>query len=189
VSADLDPRIERSRRVITEAAIEEMAEVGYGAMTVEAIAKRAGVSKATIYRQWQSKLEIVEGALDLIKSEIVVDEDLPPRDRVVQMVAGLATHLADVENPASACVPAMVSAAQYDGSVRAFHHRFSAERRQVLIDLITDGQTVGAIDPKLDPVVTVELLVGPIFYRRLMTEAAYPPDDIGRLVDTVLGPA
>ena len=47
---NLDPRIVRSRRVILEATIDELAEAGYGAMTIESVAKRAGVGKATIYR-------------------------------------------------------------------------------------------------------------------------------------------
>ena len=46
VSPGADPRIERSRSVIHAATIEELAEVGYGAMTIESIARRAGVGKA-----------------------------------------------------------------------------------------------------------------------------------------------
>lgn len=185
--AELDPRVERSRRVIQDAVIAEMAAVGYGAMTIEAVAKRAGVSKATIYRQWKNKLEIVESALGVMKDDMELDESVPVRERITCMLTWLATFLADSENPASACLPALVSAAQYDDDVRAFHHRFSGQRRQVLAGMIRDGQAAGDIDPELDADRATEILVGPLFYRRLMTEDPYPPADVGDLVTTILG--
>ncbi len=184
---DLDPRVERSRRVIQEAVIAEMAEVGYGAMTVEGIAKRAGVSKATIYRQWKSKLEIVESSLRRIKDDMGLDESLPPRQRLVDMLTWLAAYLADEENPSSACMPALVSAAHYDDDVRDFHHSYSLERRTVLLGILRDGQETGEIDPSLDPQLTGDLLVGPLFYRRMMSATPFPPSEVPTLVDTVLG--
>jgi TetR/AcrR family transcriptional regulator, regulator of autoinduction and epiphytic fitness len=184
---ELDPRIERSRRVISEAVIAEMADAGYGAMTVEAVAKRAGVSKATIYRQWSGKLEMVEAALDLLKDDMVLDQSAPPRERLTQLLTWLATHLGDPSNAAAGCVPALVSASEYDEGVREFHHRFSAARRQVLIDLLVEGQMAGDVDPDLDPRLTSELLVGAIFYRRLMTSAPFPAREVPTLVKAVLG--
>jgi TetR/AcrR family transcriptional regulator, regulator of autoinduction and epiphytic fitness len=188
VSDELDPRIERSRRLITEAALEEMADAGYGAMTVEGIAKRACVSKATIYRHWSGKLEIVEAALEQLKSTMIFDHSAPPRARLTQLLTWLADYVGNVDDSSSACVPAMVSAAQYDPAVREFHHRFSSSRQQVLIDMVIEGQAVGVIDRDLDPQLTAELLVGPIFYRRLMTATPFLSKDVPALVDAVLGP-
>jgi TetR/AcrR family transcriptional regulator of autoinduction and epiphytic fitness len=185
--AELDPRIERSRRVIQDAVIAEMAAAGFGAMTVEAVAKRAGVSKATIYRQWKNKLEMVESALGSMSDDMEFDDSVPVKERITYMLTWLATFLADTENPRSACMPALVSAAQYDDDVRAFHHRFSAQRRQVLVDMVRDGQASGDLDASLDPDRITEILVGPLFYRRLMTEDPFPPSDISGLVATVLG--
>ncbi len=185
--AALDPRIERSRRVIQDAAIAEMAAVGYGAMTVEAVAKRAGVSKATIYRQWKSKLEIVESALGAMKDEMVIDEWRAPKERLTRLLTDLAGYLADSDNPSSACIPALVSAAHYDDEVRAFHLRFGRERRAVMSAMVSEGQEVGEIDESFDPDRVVDLLVGPLFYRRLMTADPFPPDEVAALVTTILG--
>lgn len=188
MTPDVDPRIERSRRVIAEAALAEMAEVGYGALTVEGIAKRAGVSKATIYRHWAGKLEIIGSALEMLKSTVAVDDAAPPRQRLRRLLEWLADEIGDLANRGAACLPAMVSAAQYDPAVRDVHHRFSANRRKVLIDIVIEGQGAGDIDPALDPELTVELLVGPIFYRRLMTGSPLPAADVIRVIDAVLGP-
>ncbi|WP_040491880.1 TetR/AcrR family transcriptional regulator [Ilumatobacter nonamiensis] len=184
-SRSVDPRVERSRQLICSAAIDEMAEVGYGAMTIESIAKRAGVGKATVYRHWDGKLDLVESALDLVKADMVVPADGSTRDRLVVMLTWLAEFLAG-DSSASACLPALVSAAQYDDSVRDFHHRFGAERRQAFIDVIDEGCATGEIDPSLDARLVAETLVGPLFHRRMFTPDPYPPDEVAAIVDLVL---
>lgn len=184
---DLDPRIVRSRQVILEATIDELAEVGYGAMTIESVAKRAGVGKATIYRQWRGKADLVESVLVMIKQDIVVRVDGTVRERVTSLLQGLATYLSD--SRASLCMPAMVSAAHYDDTVGEFQFRFANERRQVLVDLLAEGVSSGELDSDLDAELTAEILAGPLFYRRLMTDRPFPVDDVDQLVRAVLGPA
>src|SRR5439155_5233477 len=82
VDAEQDPRIERSRRVILEAALEELGVVGYGALTIEAVAARAGVGKSTIYRHWSGKLDLVEDAFRTLKAQALIPESGTLRERV-----------------------------------------------------------------------------------------------------------
>jgi hypothetical protein len=70
--------------------------------------------------------------------------------------------------------------------VREFHHRYSAERRQALIDLIALGIDAGEVSPQVDPELATTALLGAIFYRRLMTSSPLEPGEAGRLVDLVL---
>lgn len=184
-SPSVDPRIERSRRLICSAAIEEMADVGYGAMTIESIAKRAGVGKATVYRHWDGKLDLVESALDLVKDDMTVPADGSVRERLVVMLTWLAEYLAS-GSAGSACLPALVSAAQYDDAVRDFHHRFAARRRQAFMDVIDEGRANGELDPSLDARLVTETLVGPLFHRRMFTPDPYPADEVEAIVDLVL---
>ncbi len=180
-----DPRIERSRRLICDATLHELAEVGYGAMTIESIAKRAGVGKATIYRHWSGKLDLVESALEQMKSEVDVPDVGTARERIGAVLRSFARYLHDGER--SACLPALVSAAQYDEAVRTFHHRFAAERRRVLVGLVEEGMRSGELGRGSDAVLVADALVGPLFYRRLMTSEPFPPDEVDRIVDLVLG--
>src|SRR5262245_16989843 len=83
VDTSLDPRIERSRRVILEAALEELGAVGYGALTIEGVAARAGVGKSTIYRHWPGKLPLVEDAFRTLKAHAAIPESGPIRERIV----------------------------------------------------------------------------------------------------------
>ena len=66
-AAEVDPRVERSRRVILSAALDLLGEVGYGGLTIEAVAHRAGVGKSTIYRHWPGTLEMLEDAIRTLK--------------------------------------------------------------------------------------------------------------------------
>lgn len=183
--ADVDPRVERSRRAIGQAVLEELATVGYGAMTVESIARRAGVGKATIYRHWNGKPALVESALDLLKDEMVVPEEGTARQRIVGLLEWLAGYIAD--SALSRCMPAIVSAAERDDAVRDFHHRFTAERRQVLVDLVEAGQANGEFSADLEAELVAETLAGPIFYRRLMTAEPLPATRVTDIVEMVLG--
>lgn len=185
VAATIDPRIERSRAVICAAAIDELAEVGYGAMSIESIAKRAGVGKATVYRHWPGKLELVESALDRAKDDLVVPVAGTAREQVTAILTWLAGLMAD--SAMSDCMPALVSAAQYDAHLGAFLHRYSGVRQQVLIDVLESGIASGEIDTPPDTKVLAQTLVGPIFHARLMSADPFPVDQVSLVVDLVLG--
>src|SRR5918994_7987408 len=88
--AEPDPRVERSRRVILEAVLDELGAVGYGALTIEGVAARAGVGKSTIYRHWGGKLALVEDAFRTLKAQVVVPESGCLRDRVIGMLEQVA---------------------------------------------------------------------------------------------------
>src|SRR5688500_16276685 len=88
---ELDPRVERSRRVILEAVLEELGDVGYGAFTIEGVAARAGVGKSTIYRHWDGKFELVVDAYQTLKASAVVPEVGTVRERVTIYLQQVAT--------------------------------------------------------------------------------------------------
>jgi AcrR family transcriptional regulator len=106
-----------------------------------------------------------------------------------EAVALLIRHVAEVvvDSTFSRCIPALIEGAERDRRVREFHQRYSAERRQALIDLITRGVKAGEVSDAVDPELATTALLGAVFYRRLMTERAFDPDDADELVDLVLG--
>jgi TetR/AcrR family transcriptional regulator, regulator of autoinduction and epiphytic fitness len=183
-----DPRIERSQMVILRAAVEELADVGYGAFTIESVAGRARVAKSTIYRHWSDKLALIADAFETFHEQMVPSiDDTPARERVERLVRHVAEIV--VDSTFSRCIPALIEGAERDQRVREFHHRYSAERRQALIDVIAAGVAAGAIPARVDPELATLELLGPIFYRRLMTDEAFDPQRTGELVAAVLGPA
>jgi len=184
VDTSQDPRIERSRRVILEAVLDELGEVGYGALTIEGVAARAGVGKSTIYRHWSGKLALVEDAFRTLKAQAVIPDSGPIRDRIIAFLEQLATLVE--ESTYSACMPALIDAAERDPQVRAFHCDFTAEKRAVLVDVLRDAVADGELPAGTDPDLLADALVGPIVFRRLMSYEPFDPKQVPALVDQIL---
>lgn len=182
----VDPRIERSRQVILQAVLDELSERGYGALTIESVARRAGVGKATIYRHWPEKIALIADALKLLQQqgdpELVSGSPREKLERVLRHVAGVVA-----DSPFSACLPALIEGAERDRVVRSFHHRFQAEARKPLIELISRGVATGDFPGHIDPEIAAYALLGPLFFCRLMTDTPFPKERVGDLIDTVFG--
>ncbi len=178
--------MERSRRVILTAALELLGEVGYGGLTIEAVAARAGAGKSTIYRHWPGKLELVEDAIRTLRADFDVPTTGTVRERVGGLLRQVAGNLAD--STWSSCLPAIIDAAERDGEVLAIHRRFAAERWQILVDLLAEGVAAGELPDDLDLGMAAECLIGPLMVRRLLLHEPFEPAAVPLLVDQVLGP-
>lgn len=182
----VDPRIERSRRVILEATLDELAETGYGALTIEGVARRAGVGKATVYRHWEGKLELIADAITTLKQMVGPPDTDDPRERIVGMLRNLAVHLAS--SRFAACMPALIDAAARCPEVREYHHRSSAAKRAFFVGMLDEVRAAGHLAADVDTDLLAEALVSPMFFRRLMSPAPFPPDAVDDLVALVLDP-
>ena len=181
---EVDPRVERSRRVILSAALDLLGETGYGGVTIEAVAARAGVGKSTIYRHWPGKLELIEDAICTLKARLSSPVGDCTRDRVIHLLQQAASKVAD--STWSTCLPAIIDAAERDPEVKAVHRRLSLERRQALIDVLAEGVERGEVSPDRDLGLLADCLIGPIMVRRLFLHEPLRPEVVPALVDEVL---
>jgi AcrR family transcriptional regulator len=184
VDTDQDPRVERSRRIILEATLEELGKVGYGPLTIECVAARAGVGKSTIYRHWSGKLALVEDAFRTLKASA----DIPTTGTVQERLTAFLEQMAALveESIYSACMPALIDAAERDPQVRDFHIRFSTERRNMVIALLREGVKNGELPKDANPELLADALVGPILLRRIMLHEPMDPKLVRDLVAQVL---
>lgn len=183
----VDPRIDRSRRIIRQAALAELGEVGYGAFTIESVAARAGVGKSTIYRHWRDKLDLIADAFESAHEHMVPAVDTgSARERVTRLVR----HVAEVavDPTFSRCIPALIEGAERDSRLREFQARFAAVRRQSLTGVIAAGVGAGEFAAGTDPELITTALLGAVFYGRLMSAGQFDPERAGALVDAVLPP-
>jgi TetR/AcrR family transcriptional regulator of autoinduction and epiphytic fitness len=183
----LDPRVERTRRIVLDATIELLVEGGYGAVTIEAVAARSGVAKSTIYRHWPGRLELINDAFHELKPPVPGPCEGDVRDRIVSMLENLARNVAD--STWSLCLPALIDAAERDPEARELHRNLAGAGRQALVDLITEGIENGELSAELDPELLAEALVGPILLRRLMSSDPLDPAMVRHLVEQILRPA
>ncbi|HEX2043382.1 MAG TPA: TetR/AcrR family transcriptional regulator [Acidimicrobiales bacterium] len=180
--ADADPRVERSRRVILSAAVDLLGEVGYGGLTIEAVAARAGVGKSTIYRHWPGKSELVEDAVRTLKASVTVPTAGSLRDRLTAVLQQVAANIAE-----SACLPAVIDAAERDPEVCAIQRRVARDRRQLVVDLLAEGVAAGEVSPNLDLHLLADCLIGPIVVRRLLDHEPFDPARVPFVVSQLLG--
>jgi AcrR family transcriptional regulator len=176
------PRSEASRQATLAAALDLAAEIGYGRLTIEGIAARAGVGKQTIYRWWPSKADILleAGAAKADLSVPVTDHgsyraDLRAFLKASYRMAG-EPRLAGV-------LRALMAEAQIDPE---FGERFRAaflERRRAALAVITDrARERGDLPERPSPGTVADIVFGTIWYRTLATRQ--PLDD--RLVDDLV---
>ena len=163
------PREERVDRAIVAAALELMADFGISDLRMDAVAERAGVGKAAIYRRFDSKDELVAHVVSsLVSTEIAIpDTGSTAADLRVLMDQAVALYR---DTPAGAMMPALVEAVRRDADLqRLIRARFLAGRRAALADVLRRGVERGDLDPAIDIELALDVLAGPLFYRLLVT--------------------
>jgi AcrR family transcriptional regulator len=160
------PRSESARRAVLGATTELVARDGYGRVTMEAIARQAGVSKQTVYRWWPNKAAIIlealnEGAAAIAPAPDTGSLEADVRLFVTRTVAGAAGR----NRPLLA---ALMAEAQLDEDfAEAFRTGFLARRRQILRELLDRGRDRGELNESADLDFLVELVFATLWYRIL----------------------
>lgn len=152
-------------------------------MTIAAVAQRASVGKATIYRRWPTKAGLVLAALEKF-------EDRPPLPDTGSLVGDLHEYqhgfVALLAGPGGDSVPHLAAEAAADPEMRRVLTRWVATRRSVLRQVLDRGVARGELREDLDLELALDLFSGPLVYRS--TFAGLPIDDdvAERLVALVL---
>jgi TetR/AcrR family transcriptional regulator, regulator of autoinduction and epiphytic fitness len=184
ITTAVDPRVERTRRVVLDTTIDLIAEGGFSAVTIEAVAARSGVAKSTIYRHWPGRVELMHDAFHELKPSVRVPTEGSIRERIVQVLEELAHSVAN--STWSNCLPALISAAEHDVEARELHRRMAQDGRAVVVDLLEEGRRSGELTFKIEPEIMAEALAGPILIHRLMFPEPFDPALVGPLVDDLL---
>ena len=182
------PRSERAQKAILAAAIELLLEQGLHAMSMDAVAERAGVSKATIYRWWPSK-ELL--ALDALATEWQVTAPDTTRDTGSlrgDLLARLRPWLRQLrDKPYGRVVAGLVATAQADAEFAELYlERFVRPRRDAMRPVLLRAVERGEIPSNLDLEVALDLIYGPIYHRMLHSHAPLDERFARNVVDTII---
>jgi AcrR family transcriptional regulator len=158
-----------------------LGEGGYPAVSIEAVASRAGVGKQTIYRWWPGKAQLVlEHLIDLAAQMPAPDTG----DMVTDLWIFLrATCQAWIAGGTGAVVAALMAEAQVDsGFGRLFYEQLIGHRRAALRAVLQRGLGRGQLAPGRDLDLLLDLIYGPMWYRLLLGHAPLDDDFIEQLL-------
>ena len=180
------PRSALAQKAIIEAVLELLAEgTSVEALSMEAVASRAGVGKATIYRRWPHKDALLFDAVASIKEPLPTPRGGSVRDDLIQLVraAGKAR-----DSRTGRILPCMIPELQRPGHLRDQYLGMVEARRDVLRGVLHRGIVTGELRPDTDVEIAVTLLTAPAVMSLLGSvsrpEGEHLPE---RIVDTVLG--
>lgn len=178
------PRSEKSRAAIIRATHALLHENGVGGLTLEAIAKRAGVGRPTLYRWWPSLADIVlEVLLVQAEAEISVKSGESLRETLQHF---LRQSMRAINEGAGVHLRFLMAHAQQDEGFRSrFRDCFTAERRRVLRSILERGAGDGHAGTH-DPDMLVDLVFGAMWYRLLLNHSPMDEAFADELTETVM---
>jgi AcrR family transcriptional regulator len=181
-----DPRVARSRVAIIDATTELLLEGGIDDLSVDAIAERAGVSKATIYRHWATRQHLIMDALAAMKRSVEPPDTGALRSDLLTLLHGVAEHLG---SPAGSVYCTLSGAAEHDAELAEMRREFAAERGNVMRTILARGIERGELPADADVELIIGRLVGPLFYMRMARGELAPDHWPEALVDAALAAA
>ena len=179
------PRSVAAERAIVDAVLAELEAVGYQGLTIESVARRAGVGRPTIYRRWPDRDALVVGALTATVPPLTA----PSTDDPVADLRALVTRFIDgiAHSPAARTVLAVHAAGAHRPDLRAaLHEHYLAPRAEALSEAIRRARSAGAIRADVTDEQVRDLLIGPAVYRWLVVGEVPDASELDGLLDLAL---
>lgn len=178
------PRDPEADRRILDAARQLLATDGYEALGVDRVAEHAGVAKTTLYRRWPSKAHLVIELVADLQSQVRLEETGDLRADLVALVGSITVGLHAV---GPALVADLAAAVARDPSVAVGIRDLFKARRGAAATVLWAARDRGDLPRTVDANVLIDQLIGPLYYRLLITGDPLTPEYATRLVDSVLG--
>ncbi|MFI0230827.1 TetR/AcrR family transcriptional regulator [Streptomyces sp. NPDC017086] len=155
-------------------------------LSIERIARTAGVGKATIYRRWSGKEELF---VDVVRAAEPPEPELPGtsmRDDLLALLENLRQR--GLASRSSALLHNVHAQMKSNPRIwAAYHDNVIAPRREQVLDVLRRGQRDGELRPDVDVELANDLFVGPVLVRSVMRPDAELPEDLAeQIVDAVL---
>src|SRR6478672_5262896 len=183
------PRVAGERELeIFEATLEVLDEVGYDLLTMDAVASRAKASKATLYRRWRGKPELVVAAIMAHKGESVVPDTGSLRGDLIEAYCGGSGGLNDplAQSVLSAVVTAMGRDPEF---AEVYRRDFIAPKVATSRAIYERARERGEVHPDVDLSILAPSLAGIVLHRAFLLGDAVTPELVGRVLDEVILPA
>ncbi|MFC3686730.1 TetR/AcrR family transcriptional regulator [Aquipuribacter hungaricus] len=185
------PRDPGRDAAILDAAVDVLAEVGYAALTMDAVALRARAGKATVYRRWASKDELVLDAVRRLEHQQVPVDPLPDTGSLRgDLLALFRPEPAEETARRDRAAAGLVSVLSHRPELAGAAHRslvgpWAHAHRTVMARAVARGE----VDPGADVGILAQVLPTMAAYRALVQRAPFDEAFLLAVVDGVLLPA
>jgi len=181
-------RGERVRAAVLGAAAELLTEVGYDKMKIEDVATRAGVHKTTVYRRWPTKAELTADAAALHSAEAV---PIPDTGTLIEDLRLLAREVVvNIGTEAgSRRSRSIAAAAATSDELAASMHGFWSHRLALSGEVVERAIERGELPPTADANLMIEMVIGPLWLRLLLTGEPITEEVADRIVELVIAGA
>jgi AcrR family transcriptional regulator len=176
----------RSARIVAEvlrATADELARVGYAALRVEEVARRARVNKTTVYRRWPTKMQLVTETLQHERERCVVTPDTGSVREDLRIM--LRAFVEKGQTPLARAWLSELGNTEVRTIMRGFRHHFESEWARV----IARGMARGELPADTSPLLLIEIVVSPITGRLVRGEELPTDDFCTQVIDLVLAGA
>jgi AcrR family transcriptional regulator len=179
------PRSERAEQAILQATIEAIGERGIDGVHCEDVAARAGVGKATLYRRWPGKEDLLIAAFAAMRRPLPQPRGESAREDLIALLTVVA---ADTDDPRHAQQYALLHGAgeRYPRLVARYKERVVEPRRELVRTVLRHGIETGELRPGIDVEVAMLLLTGAVMARGKHDSSPAAPGFVERAVDELL---
>jgi AcrR family transcriptional regulator len=179
------PRSERAEQAILDAALEAIAEHGVDGVHCEDVAARAGVGKATLYRRWPGKEDLLIAAFGSLKSPLPTPKGESVREDLVAMLDVMA---ADADDPRYARQFTLLHGADkhYPRLVARYKEEVVEPRRELIRSVLRRGIATGELRQDIDVEIAMLTLTGAVLSREKHDSRPAEPGFAARVVDELL---
>jgi AcrR family transcriptional regulator len=171
---------------ITDAVMAELVERGYARLSMDGVAKRAGVGKSALYRRWRTKQEMVLAALAEISVPMADVADTGTlRGDLRASASAIAAWL--TEPPFSRIIPDLVAeATRMPELARAIATTIGEPRRALARTKLERAMARGELPADTDLEMAQDLVAALVYWRMVVRQAPVEPDYLDRVTDTAL---
>jgi AcrR family transcriptional regulator len=187
-AADTRPRVEGDRELeILTAALEVMADVGYDRLTMDAVATRAKASKATLYRRWKTKADLVIEAIIATKGPTVIPDNGNLRQDLLDMFCGLGGM---TDGKSINLLGSLITAIHRDEEFAAAYRRdFVGPKLAASRTVYERAQARGEIRADIDVDLLSAALPGIVLHRVYILGELPTQELIAKVIDQIILPA
>jgi len=177
--------VRRSKEAVLSAAYRLLTETGLGGVSVDAVSRKSGVAKTTIYRHWPTRSALLLQACSKAGAKPQAPDTGTLRGDLTLLLGHIATQLPDARW--ATVLPSIIDAAERDPELARLQARLHGEMRGAFRTIIERAQQRGELSRRSDPAHVIARVMGPLFYRRWFSREPLDDDFVKSVIENVVG--